>query len=184
MTMPALVVMGVAGCGKSSVAQAIADAIGGTLIEGDAYHSDDNVAKMSAGEPLTDEDRAGWLARLAALLAEDIAHGRVPVLACSALKARYRDVLRGGAQGLGFVFLDLTREAAAARVAARPHHFMPASLIDSQFAALERPSDEACVFTADATLPIADIAAQAVRWMQQMPGWPTQSADMPKALSA
>jgi gluconokinase len=159
----ALVVMGVAGCGKTSVAQEIVARIGGRLIEGDVFHPAANIAKMRAGIPLDDADRHGWLAQLGTELAAAVAADERPVLACSALKRRYRDQLRGAVPGLGFVFLDLPREAAAARVASRPGHFMPVTLVDSQFADLEPPAGEAGVVTVDATQPVALIVAEAIR---------------------
>ncbi|NKJ37378.1 gluconokinase [Rhizobium sp. SG570] len=168
--MPALVVMGVSGCGKSSVGQAISEAVNGTMIEGDSFHPEENIKKMSAGHPLTDEDRAGWLARLATILQDAVRNGERPVLACSALKKSYRDILRGKTPDLGFVFLEMTRQVAGERVSHRPGHFMPASLIDSQFATLEPPHGEANVYPVDANLPIVDIARGAVAWWQQTPG--------------
>lgn len=167
--MPALVVMGVSGCGKSSVGQAISDAVNGTMIEGDSFHPEENIKKMSAGHPLTDEDRAGWLARLATILQDAVRNGERPVLACSALKKSYRDILRGKTPDLGFVFLEMTRQVAGERVSHRPGHFMPASLVDSQFATLEPPHGEANVYPVDANLPIVDIARGAVAWWQQTP---------------
>ncbi|MBB3395347.1 MULTISPECIES: gluconokinase [unclassified Rhizobium] len=164
--MPAVVVMGVSGCGKSSVGQAISDAVNGTMIEGDAFHPEENIKKMSAGHPLTDEDRAGWLDSLATILSDAVKNGERPVLACSALKKSYRDILRSKTPGLGFVFLELTREVAGERVSHRPDHFMPASLIDSQFATLEPPHGEANIYAVDATLPIAEIARGAVAWWE------------------
>ena len=169
---PALVVMGVAGCGKTSVAQGIVAATGGRLIEGDAFHPPASIAKMSAGIPLNDNDRAGWLDRLGAELAAAVAAGERPVLACSALKRRYRDRLRAAVPGLAFVFLDLPRSVAAARVANRPAHFMPATLVESQFADLEPPTGEARVLTVDATLPAETISADAVRWWRGESGNP------------
>lgn len=166
-TLPALVVMGVAGCGKSSVGEAISRAIQGTMIEGDSYHPPENIKKMTEGHPLNDDDRAGWLARLATVLADAVASGQLPVLACSALKKSYREVLRSETPNLGFVFLKLSREVAGDRVSHRPGHFMPATLIDSQFATLESPEGETNVFTIDATLPIAEIAKQAVAWWRE-----------------
>lgn len=160
----ALVVMGVSGCGKSSVGTAVAELAGARLIEGDSFHPAGNIAKMSAGIPLDDDDRAGWLARLGEEMARSLGEGAAPVLTCSALKLKYRDALRAAVPGLGFVFLDLTREMAARRVAERPGHFMPASLIDSQFAALERPSAEALTLTLDATLPLSEMAPRVVEW--------------------
>ncbi|MCG5236977.1 gluconokinase [Xanthobacter oligotrophicus] len=160
----ALVVMGVSGCGKSSVGAAVAELAGARLIEGDSFHPAGNIAKMSAGIPLDDDDRAGWLARLGEEMARTLSEGAAPVLTCSALKLKYRDALRAAVPGLGFVFLDLTREMAARRVAERPGHFMPASLIDSQFAALERPSAEGLTLTLDATLPLSEMAPRVVEW--------------------
>lgn len=162
--IPALVVMGVSGCGKSSVGAAIAEQDGGRLIEGDAFHPAANIAKMSAGIPLDDGDRAGWLTRLGEELAAAVAAGERPVLTCSALKRRYRDQLRQAVPGLGFVFLELTREAAAQRVANRPGHFMPASLIDSQFAALEAPYGEPATLVVDAGNTLPAIGTQVSAW--------------------
>ena len=162
--IPALVVMGVAGCGKSSVGAAIAEQDGGRLIEGDAFHPAANIAKMSAGIPLDDEDRAGWLTRLGEELAAAVAAGERPVLTCSALKRRYRDQLRQAVPGLGFVFLELTRETAAQRGANRPGHFMPASLIDSQFAALEAPHGEPATLVVDARDSLPAIGTQVSAW--------------------
>jgi gluconokinase len=160
---PAVVVMGVAGCGKTSIAQEIVTRVGGRLIEGDAFHPAENIAKMRAGVPLDDTDRHGWLAQLGAELAAAVAAGERPVLACSALKRRYRDQLRDAVPDLGFVFLDLPRAAAAERVATRPGHFMPVTLVESQFADLERPDGEAGVLCIDATLPLATITAEVMR---------------------
>ncbi|MFS8043560.1 MULTISPECIES: gluconokinase [Xanthobacter] len=156
--------MGVSGCGKSSVGAAVAALAGARLIEGDSFHPEANIAKMSAGIPLDDKDRAGWLARLGEEMARAIGEDARPVLTCSALKRQYREALRAAVPGLGFVFLDLTRETAARRVAERPGHFMPASLIESQFATLERPCGEALTLTLDATLPLPEMARQVVEW--------------------
>jgi gluconokinase len=164
--LSALVVMGVSGCGKSSVGAAIVSRSGGHLIEGDAFHPPANIEKMSAGIPLDDNDRAGWLQRLGEEMAVLVAKGERPVLTCSALKQRYRDNLRHAVPELGFVFLDLTREEAAHRVAHRPGHFMPASLIDSQFAALESPVGEAFTLAVDAAEPIEHIAEQVDQWLR------------------
>jgi len=166
----ALVVMGVAGCGKSSVAQAIVARLGGRLIEGDAFHSAASVAKMRRGVALTDEDRAEWLDRLALELGDCARRGERAVLACSALKRRYRDRLRGGTPALGFVFLELPEHEAYRRVALRIGHYMPGSLVASQFADLEPPVSEALTFTADALLPMNDIADQVVDWYARVAG--------------
>lgn len=161
----ALVVMGVSGCGKSSVGAAIVGRSGGRLIEGDSFHPEANIAKMSAGTPLDDQDRAGWLLRLGEEMRACIEYGQRPVLTCSALKLKYRETLRNAVPGLGFVFLELTREEAANRVAHRPGHFMPASLIDSQFATLEPPTGEALTLPLDATVPIVELAQQVENWL-------------------
>ena len=137
LEIPRWVVMGVAGCGKSSMGAALANRLGVRFIEGDRYHSPENVAKMSAGVPLTDGDRLHWLASLQGEIRDSVQRGEGIVVACSALKRRYRDLLREGAPGLRFAHLDGTRELIAARMNARVGHYMPLSLLDSQFAALE-----------------------------------------------
>ena len=131
------VVMGVSGCGKSSVGQALADALGVPFLEGDAFHSPANVAKMSAGTPLTDEDRVDWLAALASEIRAAADKGEGLVLSCSSLKRRYRDQLRSGDETLRFAHLHGERELILARMQARKDHYMPPSLLDSQLALLE-----------------------------------------------
>ena len=158
-----LVVMGVAGCGKSSLGQLCAEALGLPLLEGDDFHSASNVAKMRSGTPLSDEDRAAWLDTLAAQLQ---AHPQGVVLTCSALKRRYRDRLRAATPGLRFVFLELTQDQARERVAARPAHLFPVSLVASQFAALEDPRQEPGVLPLDATQSLDDLGSAVVRWVR------------------
>ena len=165
--LSALVVMGVSGCGKSSVGAAIVQHSGGRLIEGDAFHPAANIEKMSAGIPLNDDDRAGWLQRLGEEMAAVVANGERPVLTCSALKRRYRETLRHAVPNLGFVFLNLSREEAAYRVAHRPGHFMPASLIDSQFATLESPEGETFTLAVDAAEPIEQLALRVDGWLRE-----------------
>jgi len=135
--------MGVCGCGKSLIGRMFADSVGGVFEDADHFHPKENVAKMSAGIPLTDEDRWPWFAALRARIVE--MRGRTPwyVLACSALKESYRAALRDGDTGheLVFVFLDGSRDLIKERMAARKGHYMPASLVDSQFAILEEPAD-------------------------------------------
>jgi len=159
-----VVVMGVAGCGKSEVGARIAKAMGLPLIEGDAFHPPENVAKMRSGMPLMDEDRAGWLDVLARELAS-LPQGAV--LTCSALKRSYRDRLRAATPRLQFVHLALPQEEAQRRVASRPGHFMPPSLVASQFAALEDPAGEAGVVVLDACLPLEAVARRAVEGLAQ-----------------
>jgi gluconokinase len=160
----ALVVMGVSGCGKSSIAQAIAQRSGASLIEGDAFHPPANIAKMRSGTALTDADRAGWLSLLGEQLQQAVGSGQRVVLTCSALKHSYREQLRAAVSGLGFIYLQLSREVAAERVAQRPGHFMPASLIDSQFATLEAPLGEPLTLALDATAAVEQLADQASHW--------------------
>ena len=131
------VVMGVSGCGKSEIGARLAARLGVAYAEGDHYHTPGNIAKMAAGTPLTDADRRAWLLLLQARLAEAAAAGAGLVLSCSSLKRAYRDLLRQADPALLFVHLDGPRELIAERMRARPDHYMPMSLLDSQFAALE-----------------------------------------------
>jgi len=161
-----IVIMGVAGCGKSSLGRTVAQAQNLPLIEGDDFHSAGNRAKMSQGVALTDADRAGWLDTLAQQLG---AHPRGVVLTCSALKRAYRDRLRQACPQLRFAFLDISREAAHARVLARAHeHFFSTTLVDSQFATLEVPTGEPAVLTLDATLPLAQLQNQVSSWLHAL----------------
>jgi gluconokinase len=168
-----LVVMGVAGCGKSSLAQAVARQMGWRLHEGDDYHSPENVRKMRAGTALTDDDRASWLERLGALLAAESG----VVLTCSALRRAYRDRLRAAAPGLRFAFMGLDEDAARQRVAARPGHIFPVSLVASQFQTLEDPRGEAGVLALDALQPLDLLGRQVCDWL----GQPTPKTGEPQA---
>ena len=132
-----VVVMGVSGSGKTTVAVRVADRLGWEFVEGDDHHPPENVAKMRAGVPLDDDDRAPWLAQLAAWIAEHEAAGRSAVLTCSALKRAYRDRLRAGNESVWFVHVDVPEEVLADRLRARIGHYMPGSLLGSQLAALE-----------------------------------------------
>jgi gluconokinase len=163
--MPASIVfMGVAGCGKSSLAAAVAADVGLPLVEGDDFHPSRNRQKMSAGVPLTDADRVDWLATLAEQLR---AHPDGLVLTCSALKRAYRDTLRAASPGLRFVFLDIPRDGAQRRVAGRgAAHFFSADLVDSQFATLESPVGEPGVLRVDALAPVADLQREVGAWLR------------------
>jgi len=167
--MGALVVMGVSGCGKSSVASAVASALHWPLIEGDGFHSAANRAKMHAGIPLDDDDRYGWLVALGEQLQS---HPAGAVLSCSALKRRYREQLRQASPGLRFAFLELDEAAALQRVSQRPGHFFPASVVASQFEALEPPTGETGVLPLDALLPVDELCRRVVAWMQAAPAAP------------
>lgn len=150
----ALIVMGVSGAGKSTIAEALAERLGWRCEDGDRFHPESNVAKMSAGQPLTDDDRWPWLKAIADEIDRLCGKQQHAVVACSALRRAYRDVLVHGRSGIRIVFLDGTRELIAARLAARKDHFMPAGLLDSQFMTLERPApDEGAVTVSiDATV--------------------------------
>lgn len=156
----AVVVMGVAGSGKSLVGEALAKRLGWRFIEGDELHPAANVARMAAGRPLTDHDRQGWLDAIGARIAAAVAEGTGAVAACSALKRAYRERLRGWCSGIVFVHLDIDPETARSRVGARKGHFMPASLVDSQFATLEPPSEDEAALILDGTLPVEAIVAR------------------------
>jgi gluconokinase len=157
-TVP-IVVMGVTGCGKTTVGRLLARRLDVPYLEADDFHPAANVAKMQAGIPLTDADRQPWLAAIAEQL-EDGAGPR-PVVSCSALKRQYRDRLRQADPRVWFLHLVIDETAAVQRVAGRPGHFMPTSLVASQFAALEPLLGESGL-AVDATRPSYDIVAAAV----------------------
>lgn len=157
-----LVVMGVAGCGKSAVGQRLAQALGLPLIEGDDFHPKRNIHKMQQGIALTDDDRADWLRTLGEQLAAQPAGA---VLTCSALKRAYRDTLRAALPGLRFVHRAITEAESLRRVAQRPGHFYPPSLVASQFEALQDPAGEPGVLSLDATASLDALALQAQDWL-------------------
>lgn len=159
-----LVLMGVSGCGKSTVAGLLAGRLGWDLAEGDDMHPVANIAKMSAGESLTDADRWPWLARVADWIHAEAAAGRSGVVTCSALKRSYRDVLRG--PGVTFVHLAGPRELIARRLATRHGHFMPAGLLDSQYATLEPPGPDEQAITIAITGSPEDEASRIVQSLQ------------------
>lgn len=163
-----LIVAGVAGCGKTSVAEGLCARWKAPLIEGDALHPAANVAKMRAGEPLDDADRDGWLERLGDAIATavaiaDAAGTAAPIATCSALKRKYRERLRTRVPGLCFVLLDVPYEVALRRVSRRQGHYMPASLVASQFADFERPDEEVGVHVIDATPDLPQVLAAVLR---------------------
>ena len=160
----AIVIMGVAGCGKSSLGAALAERIGAHLIEGDDFHSATSRAKMSQGIPLTDTDRQGWLEMLGKMLQNA---PKNTVLTCSALKQVYRDKLRAGNPRLRFIYLRISPTEALQRVTARAaDHFFPGNLVDSQFATLECPSAESDVLTLNATQPLTELTNQVIDWLK------------------
>lgn len=161
---PSIVIMGVAGCGKSSLGVALAKLLGVGLIEGDEHHSQDSLSKMRQGIALTDDDRDGWLGKLAQELQ---AHPKGIVLTCSALKRVYRDRLRSSAPSLRFIYLQISKKHALARVSQRAAtHFFSSSLVDSQFATLEPPEGEVGVLRIDAAHPLHMLLKQASAWLE------------------
>jgi len=136
-----LIVMGVSGCGKSTIGKSLAEDLGWHFYDGDDFHPAENVTKMSQGIPLTDADRAGWLAALARLIRGSLQKGQSGVLACSALKQKYRDELTVDPNQVKFIYLKGDYALIKARMEARPGHYMKPGMLDSQFAALDEPTD-------------------------------------------
>jgi gluconokinase len=171
----AVFVMGVTGSGKSTLGSALGDAWGWPYHDADDYHPAGNVAKMRTGTPLTDEDRAPWLAALHQAAAHAVAEGRGIVIGCSALKEHYRAVLRGDLTRVVFLWLDVPEGVLQARMDARKGHFMPASLLASQLATLERPTG---ALRLEGNQPVEALVEQStalvVQWQRQFPGqaWP------------
>jgi carbohydrate kinase (thermoresistant glucokinase family) len=147
MAVAAIVVMGVSGAGKSTVAGLLAGQLGWDLAEGDELHPPANVAKMAAGMPLTDADRAPWLARVASWIDDELAAGRHGVITCSALKRAYRELLARPA--VLFVYLAVPRAELERRLTSRHGHFMPRGLLDSQLEALQPPAEDELALTVD-----------------------------------
>lgn len=156
---PALVVMGVSGCGKTAVGTALARAIGARYIEGDRLHPPENVERMARGEPLTDELRAGWLDAVGQAVRAAMLGNEGAVAACSALKRIYRDRLRRCEPSVVFIHLVVSREEAFRRVSNRRGHFMPASLVDNQFAILDPPTAAEAALSVNAERPIDGIVS-------------------------
>lgn len=159
--------MGVAGCGKSIVGKGLAARLGAVFVEGDRLHPPENVARMTSGEPLTDTLRAGWLDAIGHQISASVRGGQSVVATCSALKRSYRDRLRGFCPDIVFLYLEIDPATARRRVANRKGHFMPASLVDSQFAILEAPAVDEMALTVDAKRPVADIIAEAAGLLRQ-----------------
>ncbi|HST92214.1 MAG TPA: gluconokinase [Brevundimonas sp.] len=162
----AVIAMGVSGSGKSTLGALLAREFGCPFLEGDDFHDERAVAKMSAGQPLDDEDRWPWLDRLGLAIGEAAASGGPVVAACSALRRGYRDRLRGVIPvPTRFVLLDASHEELSRRLARRADHYMPASLLDSQLAALERPGPDEAIFMLDAAAPPGWLCDQAQAWL-------------------
>ncbi|ASO19296.1 gluconokinase [Actinoalloteichus hoggarensis] len=144
-----VVVMGVSGSGKTTIARSLADRLGVTYSEADEFHPPENIAKMESGVPLNDQDRLPWLRSIAAWIHEQERADVNGVVTCSALKRSYRDLLRSGNDGVWFLHLAGSREVIGNRLAGRTGHFMPASLLDSQFADLQPLEPDEFGYTAD-----------------------------------
>lgn len=158
-TTTTLVVMGVSGSGKTTVATALADATGWTFVEGDALHPEENRRRMATGTPLSDDDRWPWLRRVAERIGAGERAGEHLVVTCSALRRRYRDLIRDGHPSVRFVHLAVDGDVLRERVASRHHEYMPAALLDSQLTALEPPDGDEPAVTVDAGRPVAETVA-------------------------
>lgn len=168
--MAFFVVMGVAGSGKTTVGQALAERLCCPFFDGDDFHPPQNIARMAGGIPLNDEDRAPWLARLRDLIHDHLARGETGILACSALKKRYRDQLRNGNPGVRFIHLHGDFDLIRARMQARQGHYMKTRMLQSQFEALEAPDpDEALTVSieGDVEQVVSTILAQIEDWRQE-----------------
>lgn len=157
--MTVVVVMGVSGSGKTTVAKELAKALGAQFLEGDDLHPPANVEKMSRGTPLDDADRLPWLRRIAREIDAWRARGEAGVVTCSALKRSYRDILIGDRPDVALVYLRGSRELIQQRMAARHAHFMPVALLDSQFATLQEPTPDERPITVDVDGTPAEIVA-------------------------
>ncbi|RYY27676.1 MAG: gluconokinase [Sphingomonadales bacterium] len=157
--------MGVSGCGKSTLLGDLSRHLGCSALEGDDFHADASVAKMRTGQPLTDDDRWPWLDRLGAAIGAAVHGDGIAIAACSALKRSYRERLeRAAGVPLLFVLLDGEREEIAERLAARTQHYMSPSLLDSQFATLERPAADERALTLHCYHPIEELRGDVLSW--------------------
>ena len=150
MVIQNYIVMGVTGCGKTTIGSKLAESLGVLFLDADDFHPEANLKKMSSGTPLDDSDRIPWLE----ILREELRSNRGCVLACSALKQNYRSMLQDAGRDTVFIMLDISKETARRRLLSRANHFMPETLIDSQFDSLERPTDALVV---DAEAPVNSV---------------------------
>jgi len=171
----ALIVMGVSGCGKSTIAARLAQRLGFSYQDGDRFHPGANVAKMSAGQPLTDADRRPWLRAIADAIDRACVAGQPCVIACSALKRAYRDILVHGRDDVRIVYLRGSQPLIASRLAQRTHHFMPPELLASQFKTLEPPAPAEHPITVSVDAPVDRIVDDIVTQLQ--PGAAVSCAD-------
>lgn len=169
MTTPSqhFILMGVSGTGKTSVAQALHQKYGWPYAEGDAFHPPENIAKMQAGAPLTDADRAPWLASIATWMTEQSVKGHNTLVTCSSLKRAYRDILRAAQGDVLFIHLTGEQELLAQRMNARQGHFMPASLLTSQFATLEQLNSDEAGTVIDVSGSQEEVATAALSYIER-----------------
>jgi gluconokinase len=169
-----VVVMGVAGSGKTTIGRMLAERLGVAYAEADSFHPPANVAKMASGQALDDSDRNPWLAAIAGWIRASARAGEGGVLSCSALKRRYRDLLREAHTGVWFLHLDATRDLIIERVAERRGHFMPVSLVDSQFQTLEPLGPDEAGTAIDASVPSEEITRVALARLRdyRAAAWP------------
>lgn len=169
-----IVVMGVSGSGKSTIARRVADVLGWAFLDGDDLHPPANIAKMAGGVPLEDADRWPWLAAIADWMAQELAAGRRGVVACSALRRVYRERLREAGPGVCFVYLQVAHDELARRMRGR-QHFMPPTLLDSQLATLEEPSDDEPALRVVADGTVQDTVARVLHGLALPPGDPPRA---------
>lgn len=169
-----LVIMGVSGAGKTTIGKRLARALGWSFRDADEFHPAANIAKMSAGIPLTDEDRWPWLAAIGRWLDVQRQHGGKAIVTCSALKREYRERLLGGRPDVRLVFLKGSKRLIADRLNRRSGHFMPPGLLDSQFATLEEPSRDERAIVVNVALPPARVVAEVLRYVVPRQGLPAR----------
>ena len=170
----ALIVMGVAGSGKSTIGETLAARLGWAFEDGDRFHPANNVAKMGAGQPLTDDDRWPWLKAIADEIDRLCAAGERAVIACSALRRVYRDILVHGRNDIRIVYLDGTQQLIGDRLGRRKGHFMPPGLLASQFKTLERPTEDEHPLAVSIDAPVETIVDDIVRQLELSPAVPLQ----------
>ncbi|MCM2291343.1 gluconokinase [Allorhizobium sp. BGMRC 0089] len=167
--MKTIVVMGVSGCGKTSIGEGLAERLHRPFLEGDSLHPQSNVEKMARGTPLTDDDRWPWLAAIGARMQHSIAEGKPLIVSCSSLKRSYRDLLREATgNNTVFVFLDGSEDLLTRRMSGREGHFMPVSLLKSQLATLENPTGEPGVVTVSIDQPVSAIIEDATNRLDKL----------------
>jgi len=155
--------MGVSGAGKSTTASALADALGWPMLEGDTLHSDANIRKMSAGTPLNDTDRQPWLEEIGRRVRLWTDEGGNGVVTCSSLKRHYRDTISGGSCKVCYVYIQGTQAEISPRLTRRTGHFMPSTMLDSQFSVLEEPGEDETVLFVDVNATPQDIVSASLK---------------------